>query len=176
MKRLWKHKTARHSTITSLQVATSVPDSGFDFVNNSQGASTSIIELSKALDDVLGDIEIEGSFISSKSWTGISCDGVTQVKPATLPKWKSPAWITRQPSIPTSASLQTGSIQSGLGQAYPRSREKSLLTPLIAVPKTHQSSSPRQSALQLFTSPKMHQYFKARARCTFVRSPTSGLH
>lgn len=61
MKRLFKHKAARHSTTTSLEASTSVPASGFTFVNNSQGASASIVELSNALDDVLGDIEFEGS-------------------------------------------------------------------------------------------------------------------
>ncbi|KAI4261389.1 MAG: hypothetical protein L6R42_003412 [Xanthoria sp. 1 TBL-2021] len=60
MKRFFKHKAARHSTTTSLEAATSVPASGFAFVNNLQGASASIVELSNALDDVLGDVEFEG--------------------------------------------------------------------------------------------------------------------
>ncbi|KAL8849342.1 MAG: hypothetical protein Q9221_005693 [Calogaya cf. arnoldii] len=60
MKRLFKHKAARRSTTTSLQATTSVPASGFAIVNNSQGASASIVELSIALDDILGDIEFEG--------------------------------------------------------------------------------------------------------------------
>lgn len=62
LKGFFKHKAARHSTTTSLEAATSLPDSGFVFVNNSQGASASIAELSSALDDVLADIEFEGSF------------------------------------------------------------------------------------------------------------------
>ncbi|CAL8580657.1 hypothetical protein XPA_006377 [Xanthoria parietina] len=60
MKRLFKHKAARRSTTTSLEGSTNIPTSGFTFINNSQGASASIIELSNALDDVLGDIEFEG--------------------------------------------------------------------------------------------------------------------
>lgn len=65
MQRFFKHKVARHSTTTSLGAAASVPDSGFAFVNNSQGASASIVELAHALDDVLGDIEFEGAFCFS---------------------------------------------------------------------------------------------------------------
>ena len=61
MKRFFKNKVARLSATASLDAFTKIPDSGFAFINNSQGASASIIELSNALDSVLKDIEFEGS-------------------------------------------------------------------------------------------------------------------
>ena len=60
MKRLLKRKAIRSSMSTSLEASTHVPDSGFGFINNSQGASASIVELSAVLEDVIGEIEFEG--------------------------------------------------------------------------------------------------------------------
>ena len=65
MKSLLKNAFARSSTTASLDVSSNVPDSGFAFISNSKGASASIVELSDALDDVLGDIELEGAFFYS---------------------------------------------------------------------------------------------------------------
>ena len=60
MKRLLKQRLTRASITTGLEASTHVPGSGFAFVNNSQGASASIIELSRALDDVLNEVEFIG--------------------------------------------------------------------------------------------------------------------
>ena len=62
MKRLFKHKPVRGSTTTGLEASAHVPSSGFAFVINSTGASASIAEFSRALDDVFNEIEFEGWF------------------------------------------------------------------------------------------------------------------
>lgn len=60
MKRFLKNRVARHSATASLDASSKVPDSGFAFVNNSTGASASIVELAGALDDILNEVEFEG--------------------------------------------------------------------------------------------------------------------
>lgn len=62
MKRLFKAKAVRTSTTVGLAASTHIPDSGLTFVNNSQGASASIGELAKVLDDVFNELEFEGVF------------------------------------------------------------------------------------------------------------------
>ncbi|KAL9127007.1 MAG: hypothetical protein Q9217_004042 [Psora testacea] len=67
VKRLFKHKIALNSTTTSLDASANVPVSGFAFVNNSQGASASIVELSNVLDGFLGDIESETRYFPGEA-------------------------------------------------------------------------------------------------------------
>ena len=55
------------ASATSVSVASAgVPDSGFAFINNSQGASAAIAELSTRLDEALERIDMEG-----ESWKGL---------------------------------------------------------------------------------------------------------
>ena len=55
-----KQPVVRASTVSTLEASTSVPDSGLAFVNNSQGVSAAIVELSELLDDVFKDIKYDG--------------------------------------------------------------------------------------------------------------------
>jgi hypothetical protein len=48
------------SAQSSLVGSAAVPDSGFNFVKNSQGASAAIAELSQCLDTALDQIELDG--------------------------------------------------------------------------------------------------------------------
>ena len=72
MKSLFKRKLVRGSATTGLEASTRVPASGFAFVTNSQGASASIAEFSRVLDDILGEIEFEGKFWLLLPWHKIS--------------------------------------------------------------------------------------------------------
>jgi hypothetical protein len=55
-----KHRNIRTSAASNLQVAAAVPNSGFTFVDNAQGASAAISELSKTLDIALDNVEFGG--------------------------------------------------------------------------------------------------------------------
>jgi hypothetical protein len=50
----------RASAEWALGSSAAVPDSGFNFVKNSQGASAAIAELSQCLDTALDAIELDG--------------------------------------------------------------------------------------------------------------------
>ena len=56
-----RRRNIRTSAESSLQAAASVPNSGFTFVDNSQGASAAVSELSKALDIALDNVEFGGT-------------------------------------------------------------------------------------------------------------------
>lgn len=60
MLKLFKNRKVRASATNTSIVSAGVPDSGFAFVNNSQGASAAISELSGRLDRALDKIEING--------------------------------------------------------------------------------------------------------------------
>lgn len=57
---LFKKRKARASAATVSVASAGVPDSGFAFINNSQGASNAIAELSAHLDEALDRIELDG--------------------------------------------------------------------------------------------------------------------
>ena len=56
-----KDPKVRASGQSALVASAAVPDSGFTFVNNSQGASAAIAELSGFLDTALDDFEFDGT-------------------------------------------------------------------------------------------------------------------
>ncbi|KAH0558380.1 hypothetical protein GP486_004958 [Trichoglossum hirsutum] len=56
----FKRPKVRGSAESALVASAAVPDSGFTFVKNSQGASAAIAELSKSLDTALDEIELDG--------------------------------------------------------------------------------------------------------------------
>ena len=58
--RLLKKKTVQNSAQTSFAASAAVPDSGFAFVNNSQGASAALSEFITAFSTVLDNIDLEG--------------------------------------------------------------------------------------------------------------------
>jgi hypothetical protein len=60
----FRHRRVRESAQSASQAAAAVPHSGFTFVDNSQGASAAISELSKALDFALEQIDLEGNEVS----------------------------------------------------------------------------------------------------------------
>ena len=63
MKRLLrqiKHPQVRASTESALTTSAALPTSGFTFVDNSQGASAAVAELSTALGTAFEQIELEG--------------------------------------------------------------------------------------------------------------------
>lgn len=55
-----KHRKVRTSSASSLQASVAIPNSGFTFVDNAQGASAAVSELSKTLDIALDNVEFEG--------------------------------------------------------------------------------------------------------------------
>lgn len=65
---LLKNKHVRTSTQTSLVASAAVPDSGFAFVNNSQGASAALNEFITAISVALDHIDLEGKFLDSREW------------------------------------------------------------------------------------------------------------
>lgn len=66
MKRVVLHllgsKPFRTSMQTSLVASAAVPDSGFAFLNNSQGASAALNEFTTAISAALDHIDLEGKF------------------------------------------------------------------------------------------------------------------
>jgi len=63
MKRLFRHMKnpeVRGSTESALKTSAALPSSDFTFVNNSQGASAAVAELSKYFDTAFEQIELEG--------------------------------------------------------------------------------------------------------------------
>jgi hypothetical protein len=58
--RLFRKNPVRSSAQTSLAASGAVPDSGFVFVNNLQGASAALDELSGAVSAVLEYIDLKG--------------------------------------------------------------------------------------------------------------------
>ena len=60
MLKLIRNRKVRASTTSASVASAGVPDSGFAFINNSQGASAAISELSTRLNDALERIDLEG--------------------------------------------------------------------------------------------------------------------
>lgn len=60
LSRVKKHPEVRASTMSALATSAVLPSSGFTFVDNSQGASAAVAELSRSFDTVLEQIELEG--------------------------------------------------------------------------------------------------------------------
>ena len=58
--RLFRKKPVRSSTQTSLAASRAVPDSGFAFVHNLQGASATLDEFSGAVSAALEYIDLKG--------------------------------------------------------------------------------------------------------------------
>ena len=63
MLRVFKSRKVRASATNTSLLSAGLPDSGFAFVNNSQGASAAIAELSGRLDRALDRIEINGKCV-----------------------------------------------------------------------------------------------------------------
>jgi hypothetical protein len=55
-----RRRNIRTSAASNLQAAAAVPNSGFTFVDNAQGASAAVSELSKTLDIALENVEFGG--------------------------------------------------------------------------------------------------------------------
>ena len=55
-----RHPRVRASTESALATSAAPPSSGFTFVDNSQGASAAVAELSKSLGLAFEQIELEG--------------------------------------------------------------------------------------------------------------------
>ena len=55
-----KRRRVRASTESGLEASGSVPNSGFAFVDNSQGASAAVAELSRSLDLALEKMDLQG--------------------------------------------------------------------------------------------------------------------
>jgi hypothetical protein len=64
---LLKNRRVRASVVSGLRTSAVVPDSDLTFVNNSQGASAAIAELSGLFDDVLENLELDGTYVGSLS-------------------------------------------------------------------------------------------------------------
>jgi len=60
LRRVKKHPEVRASTVSTLATSAALPSSGFTFVDNSQGASAAVAELSRSFDTALEQIELEG--------------------------------------------------------------------------------------------------------------------
>lgn len=56
-----KNRKVQGSANSALVASAVVPDSGFTFVKNSQGASAAITELSDCLDAALQEMELDGT-------------------------------------------------------------------------------------------------------------------
>lgn len=63
--RFLRKKPVRSSTQTSLIASAAVPDSGFGFVHNLQGASAALDEFSGAVSAALEYIDLKGEFVGS---------------------------------------------------------------------------------------------------------------
>jgi hypothetical protein len=59
--RYLKRREIRASVESGLDAANAVPNSGFTFVENSQGASAAAAELSRSLDTAIEQIDLEGT-------------------------------------------------------------------------------------------------------------------
>lgn len=59
--RYLQRRKIRASVESGLDAATTVPNSGFTFVENSQGASAAAVELSRSLDTAIEQIDLEGT-------------------------------------------------------------------------------------------------------------------
>jgi hypothetical protein len=55
-----RHRKVRASAQSALESSAALPNSGFTFVDNSQGASAAVVELLKSLDTALEHIDLEG--------------------------------------------------------------------------------------------------------------------
>jgi hypothetical protein len=65
-----RHRKVRASAQSSLEAAASAPNSGFAFVDNSEGASAAVAELSGVLDLAVEQLDLEGK----KRWRGLPFD------------------------------------------------------------------------------------------------------
>jgi cbb3-type cytochrome oxidase subunit 3 len=74
--RILKQPTIRESATSTLTASAATPklDSGFTFVDNSQGASAAIAELTRSLDFVLDQIDLERTLLSPASSPGSEAD------------------------------------------------------------------------------------------------------
>jgi hypothetical protein len=55
-----KHSKVRASTESTLKSSAALPSAGSNFIDNSQGASAAVAELSRSLDTALEQIDLEG--------------------------------------------------------------------------------------------------------------------
>lgn len=58
-----KHSEVRASTASTLTTSAALPNSGFAFVDNSQGASAAVAELATCLDLTLEQFELESKSV-----------------------------------------------------------------------------------------------------------------
>jgi hypothetical protein len=91
-----KHLKVQASTESALTTSAALPSSGFTFVDNSQGASAAVAELSRSLDTALDQIKLEGNADHQISWPCTYCTTARRG-----PKWAAqPADAeTRQRSL-----------------------------------------------------------------------------
>jgi hypothetical protein len=59
---LFRKKTIQASTKTGLAASVAVPDSGITFVNNSQGASSALIEFTNAISAAVDHMDLDGIY------------------------------------------------------------------------------------------------------------------
>lgn len=71
--RYMKRRDTRASVESGLNAANAVPNSGFIFVENSQGASAAVSELSKLLDTAMEQVDLEGTERSAFVLTALHC-------------------------------------------------------------------------------------------------------
>lgn len=73
-----KRRDTRASVESGLDAANAVPNSGFIFVENSQGASAAASELSKLLDTAIEQIDLEGT-VRSGLWCSQPCTATNRL-------------------------------------------------------------------------------------------------
>ena len=74
--RFLKRPVIRASAPSALNAFAAVPNSGFAFVDNSQGASAAVAELGKSLDVALDQLSLESQhylpLVQKDGWAGVS--------------------------------------------------------------------------------------------------------
>jgi hypothetical protein len=101
--RFLKRRHIRASVESTLDAANAVPNSGFTFVENSQGASAAASELSRTLDTAIEQVDLEGT-VQSGLWCSQPCIATNALLITSQEIWANSSgpscvcWTKRPPS------------------------------------------------------------------------------
>ena len=99
-----KHPQVRASAESALTTSAAPPSSGFAFVDNSQGASAAVAELSRSLGLAFEQIELEGENARQRAPASAGMRSLTfarwlKVNRRSSTGCRCSAWTTKRPSI-----------------------------------------------------------------------------
>jgi hypothetical protein len=65
--RFLAHRKWRKATESALSISATLPDSGLTSAQNSQAASAAVVELVQALDETIGQLDLDGTIFVHRS-------------------------------------------------------------------------------------------------------------